>query len=56
MESCSNVIFDVFRIDYPRISKILNGLYLGDEEASKDLKLLEEHKIKRIVQVRFLNF
>ena len=51
MESYDNAIFDIFHMIDPRISKIKNGLYLGDEEASKDLKLLEDLKIKRIIRV-----
>ncbi len=59
MESYDNSIFDVFHMIDPRISKIINGLYLGDKEAIKDLKLLEELKIKRIIRVgseRAINF
>ena len=48
MEYYDNAIFDIFNTIDSRISKVINWLYLGDEKATKDLKLLEDIKIKRI--------
>ncbi len=48
MEYYDNAKFDIFNTIDPTISKVINWLYLGDEKASKDLKLLEDIKIKRI--------
>jgi protein-tyrosine phosphatase len=51
MEALIKPYFAIEDFNDPRASHIENGLYLGDEEAAKDLLLLEKLKIKRIVTV-----
>ena len=51
MEALIKPYFAIEDFKDPRASHIENGLYLGDEEAAKDLLLLDELKIKRIVTV-----
>jgi len=51
MEDLNVPIFDINDISDPMATKIIEFLYLGDEQASKDSILLDELKIKRIVNV-----
>ena len=51
MEALIKPIFANEDFNDPRATHIGYGLYLGDEEAAKDLLLLDELKIKRIITV-----
>lgn len=53
MEELDMTLFSVYENDHFIISKIIDQLYLGSEESSQRLEILQKYNIKKIVKIGY---